>query len=90
MTFAIGKTNIGTSAVTAMGITSDIHHQSITKTVDKTTRSFHDNQFGSPSVIAHARTTGMNKFIFRMDEFNNSSIILCDLYEYAFVYPLKN
>jgi hypothetical protein len=90
MTFAIGKTNIGTSAVTAMGITSDIHHHSITKTADKTTRSFHDNQFGSPSVIANARTTGRNKFIFRMDEFNNSSIILCDLYEYAFVYPLKN
>jgi hypothetical protein len=73
MTFAIGKTNIGTSAVTAMGITSDIHHQSITKTVDKTTRSFHDNQFGSPRVIANARTTGRNKFIFRMDEFSTST-----------------
>jgi hypothetical protein len=67
MTFEIGKIKIGTSAVTAMGITSDIHHHSITKTVDKTTRSFQDNQFGSPRVIANARTTGRNKFIFRME-----------------------
>jgi hypothetical protein len=72
MTFAIGKTNMGTSAVTAMGITSDIHHQSITKTVDKTTRSFHDNQFGSPSVIANAIITGRNRFIFRMAEFRTA------------------
>jgi hypothetical protein len=67
MTFAIGKTNIGTSAVTAMGITSDIHHHSITNTVERTTRSFQVNQFGSPRVIANARTTGRNKFIFRME-----------------------
>jgi hypothetical protein len=73
MTFAIGKTNIGTSAVTAMGITSDIHHHSITKTVDKTTRSFHDNQFGSPSVTANASITGRNRFIFRMDEFSTTT-----------------
>jgi hypothetical protein len=73
MTFEIGKTNIGTSAVTAMGITSDIHHQSITKTVDKTTRSFHDNQFGNPSVIANASITGRNRFIFRMDEFSTTT-----------------
>jgi hypothetical protein len=67
MTFEIGKTKIGIRAVTAMGITSDIHHHSITKTVDKTTRSFQDNQFGNPRVIANARTTGRNKFIFRME-----------------------
>jgi hypothetical protein len=90
MTFVKGNIKTGTNAVTAIGIASDIHHHSITNTVERTTRSFQVNQFGNPSVIAHARTTGMNKLIFRMDEFNNSSIILCDLYEYAFVYPLKN
>jgi len=73
MTFEIGKTKMGIRAVTAMGITSDIHNQSITKTVDKTTRSFHDNQFGSPRVIEHARKTGRNKFIFRMDEFSTTT-----------------
>jgi hypothetical protein len=73
MTFEIGKTKIGIRAVTAMGITSDIHHHSITKTVDKTTRSFQDNQFGNPRVIANARTTGRNKFIFRMDEFSTTT-----------------
>jgi len=73
MTFEIGKTKMGINAVTAMGIVSDIHHHSITKTVDKTTRSFQDNQFGSPRVIANARTTGRNKFIFRMEEFRTTS-----------------
>jgi hypothetical protein len=73
MTFDIGNTNIGTSAVTAMGITSEIHHQSITKTVDKTTLSFHVSQFGTPRVMAKARATGRNRFIFRMDEFRTTN-----------------
>jgi hypothetical protein len=56
-----GKIKIGASAVTAIGMASDIHHHSITKTVERTTRSFQVNEFGNPNEITTANTTGRIK-----------------------------